>query len=304
MLDRVRLSLFCPNCLPGYHLPMFGALETGLFADYNLVVEVLDAPGPPGTTNPMRVVNGGAEFCLTGVSYFLMAQAARGDHFPARFIAIVHQRSPIGVLALTSSDIRAPEDLPGRRLAWTERKAWSVRECQAALTERGLGSPRLIDVDHAGIPTDLLEGEVEIVSCFVDTLTRVRKESGRNVRAIRLGGETYASGLVAADHVPTDVARRMAAAVADAYDLQRRDPEAGVAVFCARFPETSPADARESWSLVEPYAFTGPPTGSMDHTRWHETLEWLTRAHGFRPPEPSTVYRTELVATPGFRNVS
>lgn len=271
-------------------------MASGLFADYDLVVEILDPPPPPGTTNAQRVANGGADFCLTGVTYFLAAQKEAGDHFPARFVSVIHQRSPLGAIVAESSGIRAPADLAGRRLGRTELTGWQADELVEALADRGVGAPICVDLGPVKGPDALGRGDIDIVATFVDATSRVRAKGGLPVRAVHVGGDIYASGLVAADHLPTELVERMRAAVGAAFQAQRDDPEAGIADFCQRFPEAEPAHARESWALLEPYAFADGMVGAMDVARWESTIDWLARVHWLPPVAPERVYRPDLAA--------
>lgn len=47
-----------------------------MFAEHDLAVEFLDPP-PGGRAATLRVASGGADFCLTGVTYYLFAIGRR-----------------------------------------------------------------------------------------------------------------------------------------------------------------------------------------------------------------------------------
>jgi len=292
--DRVRLSLFCPSCLPGYHLPFFTGVASGVFAEHGLVVDILDPPPPPGSTNAHRVATGGAEFGLTGVTYFLFARKEAGGRLPARFVAVIHQRSPLGAIVAEDSDIGVPEDLPGRRMGRGELTGWLADECGQALADRGLGPPAYVELPHGDAPYALGRGEVDVCATMVDTLNGIAVKGGLPVRGIGLGPDIYSSGLIAADSVPDDVVGRMRAAVAAAFAAQQADPESAVAEFCERFPDVQPRLARAGWDLLQPYAACEAGIGAMDRGRWHDTIEWIGRAHGLRPVDADEVYRPDL----------
>lgn len=294
MADRVRLSLFCPACLPGYHLPFFTGVATGVFADHDLIVDILDPPPPPGSTNTHRVAEGGAEFGLTGVSYFLFAQKEAGERLPARFVSVIHQRSPLGAIVAADSDIWSITDLPGRRMGRGELTGWLADECGQVLADRGLGAPDYVDLAYGDAPYALGRGEVDVCATMVDTMNGVANKGGLEVRGIALGLDVYSSGLIAADTVPTDVVRRMRAALAAAFEVQRADPDSAIGEFCARFPDVPPWVARGGWDLLQPYAASEAGTGSMDPSRWQATIDWVSGAHGLPPVEAHRVYRPEF----------
>jgi NitT/TauT family transport system substrate-binding protein len=286
----VRLSFYCTTCLPGYHLPYLAAAASGLFADFGFDVELLDPEGGPA--NVQRVADGGADFCLTSVAHYLNARARYGD-LPARFAAIVVQRSPMAALVAAGSSIATPADLSGRRLGGPAAGGM-VLEYQAALDRLGLGRSELVDLDYREAWTALAEGRVDAVADYVDIQPRLQRLSGIDVRAVPFGLDVYSSGLVAADRLPDERVTDMRAALVAALEAQRAAPEAGVDALVRRYPEIEPAAALEGWSLVEPYIFTDVPAGSMDPERWADTVAFSASAHGIAAPDPQSVYRPEL----------
>lgn len=241
------------------------------------------------------MASGGADFCLTGVTYYLFARRQAGSGLGARFVAVVHQRSPLAGVVAAESDIVRPSDLAGRRLARSAATGWLPDELVACLAERGIAPPEIVPVGYGEPPRALGLGTVDVMATFLDTTTQQQPTSGISTRAIHVGHEIYASGLVAADRVPGDVVSRMVLAVRAGFERQQREPSAGIDEFCRRFPATSPVRARETWDLLAPFVFTGPPVGSMDDGRWTETLAWLAGVHGLAVPSPSTVRRQPYV---------
>lgn len=253
-------------------------------------MEILDpAPGPD---NVKRVSGGGADFCLTSVSHYLVARGEEAD-LAARFVAIVVQRSPMAALVPTESPLREPSDLPGCRVG-AALDSRLVAEFQAGLSHLGLGPSLVVPVRYPDAPLVLARGEVDALPDFVDLLPRVRRQAVIGVRAVPLGLEVYASGLVAADRLSLDLVRSMRAAVSAALQRQRQDPEAGVAELRRRYPQVDVAEALEGWSLVEPNIFTGVEPGSMEVPRWQATITYLSAAHRL-PARAETFYRPELV---------
>src|SRR5262249_11512975 len=112
-MDSVRLSFYCPGCEPGYHMPYLRAAENGVFAEHGLDVELVQ-PAPEGA-NSMRVADGGADFCLTSVAYFVTARARRPD-LPARFAAVITQRNPMAAVVLEGSPIGGVDELRDARV--------------------------------------------------------------------------------------------------------------------------------------------------------------------------------------------
>jgi NitT/TauT family transport system substrate-binding protein len=263
-------------------------------AEYGLDVEILDpAPGPE---NVRRVANGGADFCLTSVTHYLRARAQSGA-LVARFVAVVVQRSPMAGIVVADSPLTSPADLAGKRVGGPPDSAL-VAEYRAGLSSLGLAPPTVVPVDYGLAPAALGRREIDAVPDFADLVPRTRRQAGVPVRAVPLGVEVYASGLVAADRVPDNLVASMRVALTESLLRQRANPTAGLDELRARYPEVDPADAVEGWRLVEPNIFTGVEPGSMEAERWRHTIAWTAAAHGVVAPPPETVYRPELALAP------
>ncbi len=247
----------------------------------------------PGPENVEQEASGAFDFCLTSVSHFLHAQQRRP--LPARFVAVVVQRSPIAGLVAADSDLRSPADLCGRRLG-APVDGELLAEYQAGLADRGLPASMLVPTSYEEAPAALGRGEIDIVPDFVDLVPRTRRQAGVPVRAVAVGPEAYASGLVAGDSLTFDVVVQMRTAILAALQRQRSDPGWGLSALCDRYPGVDPAGALEGWRLVEPNIFTDLGLGSMESARWGFTLDHLSRAHGLAPSPAETVYRSEFLS--------
>jgi len=247
-----------------------------------------------------RVADGEVDFCLTSVNHYLRARAQYGD-LAARFVAVVVQRSPMAGMVAADSDIATAADLTGRRVAGAADEKL-VAEYEAALAARGLGPSVMVPVAYEVAPAALGRGEVDVVPDFADLVPRIRRQAGVPVRAVPIGHEVYASGLVAGDRLPDDLVERMRRALGAALRLQRDEPEAGLDALAERYPGVDRADALEGWSLVMPNIFTGAAPGSMDPVRWQETIGHACTTHGLPVPAPETVYRlapVTMASAPG-----
>lgn len=267
----------------------------GLFAEHGLDVEVLDPSGGPD--NVVRVGQGGPDFALTSVQHYLTARDSHGE-VGARFVAMIVQRSPVGALVPVSSGRSRPEDLAGCRLGADPANP-QVSELLATLAYRGIAAPVVVEMDGAEARAALGRGEVDAIVALVDALPRRRRQAGVDLRAVRVGrDDVYGSGLVAADSASDTLVRQVRAAVAAALEAQRRQPDAGLDAMSERYTDDLREDAPESWDILEDLVFTGVPVGTMDEAQWRTTLEFLCAARDLTVPEPSSVYRPELVGAP------
>ena len=237
-------------------------------------MEILDPAGGPH--NVLRVAAGEADFCLTSVAHYLTARAESAD-IPARFVAVVSQRSPMAGIVAADSGISEPRHLARCRVGGPP-DGRLLAEYRAALRRLGVPPSELVPMPYEDAPAALGRGEIEVVPDFADLLPRVRRQAGIPVRAVAFRTDVYASGLVAADRLPLETVARMRDAVVAALEEQRRDPHWGLDALLARHPDVDPADALEGWRLAEPIIFTGAQPGSMEPHRWEEAFAYTSAA--------------------------
>ena len=253
-------------------------------------MEVLEPAGGPD--NVLRVAAGDTDFCLTSVAHYLTARA-EGAEIPARFVAVVSQRSPMAGIVAADSDISEPRHLSRCRVGGPP-DGGLLAEYRAALSHLGLPPSELVPMPYEDAPAALGRGEIEVVPDFADLLPRVRRQAGIPVRAVAFQTDVYASGLVAADRLPLESVARMRDAVVAALEHQQRDPHWGLDALLARHPDVEQADALEGWSLAEPIIFTGMQPGSMEPHRWEETVAFASAALGVPSVPGYSVFRPEF----------
>lgn len=309
-MERMRLMCWCTSCVGGAHLPAFAAAEGGLFAEQGIEVEFVSAPAAPDWTlrgfgsRLNAVAAGDADFALTSVAYLASAQREAGGYFPARFAAVSHQRNPIAAVVRDDSDLQDPADLPSARAArWC--MPWFTQEYAGALAYMGLGatvvgSSEGVDLETlGGMNRALGGGGIDVIPVWMDMTPYHREarftDAGFPTRVIPLDVEVYTTGLLAADRLPLELVTRMRDAFVAGYELQREDPEPGIAAFRRRFPTISDEHLRANWALFEPYAFDGVPPGSMDAERWQATIGYTASTHGLPSFPAESLYRPELL---------
>ena len=290
-MDRVRLSFYCPGCEPGYHMPYLRAAADGVFAAYGLDVELMEPAG--GHDNILRVADGGADFCLTSLEYFVEA-CARRDRVRARFVAVITQHSPIAGIVLMDSEVLVPQDLAHKRVGGPPDDGL-VAQYEAALAHLEIDAAVHIPMEFEATRSALRRGDIDVIADFVDLTPQIRRVAGR-VRAIPLAIDVYASGLVAADRLDLDLVTRVRDAVVDALKRHRAAPEQSLNALLDRYPSVDPADALESWTLIEPYIFTSAAApGSMREQVWRRSIGYTCSVHRRPVPPLEWVYRAELV---------
>ncbi len=256
-------------------------------------MEILDSF--PGTDNVTAVAAGEVDFCITSVSYYLHARAEVGD-LAARFVGVVYARSPMAAIMRAGSPWGAAADLGRCRVGGSPEDRLVV-EYQAALAARGVAPSTVVPLAYEAAPGALGRGKIDAVADFADLVPRVRRQAGTAVRAVRIGLDHYANGLLAGDHVPDETAAAMYGAVWAALARQRQYPEAGLGQLVDRYPSVEPADVLEGWALAEPSIFAVENPGSMTAPGWAATVAHCCATHGLPAQDPESVYRPAL-ATP------
>jgi ABC-type nitrate/sulfonate/bicarbonate transport system substrate-binding protein len=295
-MTRVRLMTWCERSVGGMHLPAFAAAESGLFAEHGLDVELVPSSGLSS------VPAGVADFALTSALHVLHAQAGAAEVLPLRFVAAFHQRNPIAGVVREDSGRRTPADLPGARAArWSI--PWYAQEYAGVLVHMGYEPPRIVEtpgsLDHA-----LGSGTVDVLPMWMDQTMpshgqgMVLHHAGEiyAIRTIALDIPVYSTGLVAADRMPEHVVLAMRDAIAAGHELQREQPELGIAAFRRCFPEISAQEVRTGWELYEPYAFDGVRPGSMNADRWRDTIRHISQTHDLPGLDEEQLVRPEALA--------
>lgn len=241
------------------------------------------------------LAGGGAELALGSVHYLLAARARAGRPVAARFVAVLHQRSPLAAFVPVGSPRRVPADLAGARVACSTAP-WFDAEYRAGLADRGVGPCVHVGPDALGRRPSLARGEVDVVGSWEEAVAVIRQRAGIPVRAIPFGPEIYTTGLLAADRVGAGVVDRAVRAFASALADQRAAPGAGVAELRRRFPDVDAGRVAEEWSVLERYLFGPDRPGTMRADRWDATLDHAARVHGFPPAGVAGVCREELLA--------
>lgn len=248
----------------------------------------------PREANIERVADGDAEFCITSVKHYLSARALLGE-VPARFVAVIGQRSTIGCLVPWDSTAREAADLAGSRLGG-DPDSPLVQSFQAGLRWLGYETAELVASDDPA--QALARGEAEVIAATVDTVRRNERRSGLRLRAIPLNVDIYMSGLVAADDVPAHFVRRLVSGIRSALQQQRENPKAGLSQLLGRHPEVDAEDAVEGWSAVEPFIFTDVPLLSMTAAGWQRAVSHISEAHDLPNIDVESVYRPEFLRAP------
>lgn len=286
------------------NLPLFGAQASGLFADHGLDVELVGpaprAPAPNGRHAPAGGEPAPPDFAVTAVQSAVGARVRRPHDRHPRFVAVVHQRSPLAAFVPIDSPLRWPSDLAGAKVA-ASTAPWFDLEFRAGLEALGLGPPVVVPARADGRRLSLADGAVEVIGSWDEAIAVLRRRAGVPVRSIPFGPQVYTTGVVAQDHVSGDVVARMVEALRDAFEQQRSNPELGLDDLCRRYHGVDRAGALEEWAVLDDYVFgTGQPLAMTDH-QWEATVAHAVRTYGLTPVAVGEWCREELVGAMSLR---
>lgn len=296
--------------MPGYHLPYFAAIDAGVFQRHGLDVDILDLA--PGVANIQRVAQGGADFGLTSVAYYLQAWAAQKD-VAARFVFMLPQRAHMAAFVVEGRPLptgripQHPRDLAGARIGGEPQSGFVKSYLGFAQRVVGLSDTSVQAMSYTEAMTSLGTGTFDIFADYIDLLPRLRRKNpGVPIRTFHFadyGLSTYGSGLIASQHViqeRPEVVQRMVGALREALLLTREKPEVGLGGLLSRFPDTEADFALEGWHesarLIFGWEAATHGPGWFDAEMWRNTLRYEAAVQGLPLPPLERTYDTQFVA--------
>ena len=218
-----------------YHSVFYIALNRGFYSDVGLNVTIGQGKGSATTA---QVVGSGSEtFGLMDMSTMMLAI---GSGAPLKAIGGLIQRSPEAVIFLSSTNIKTPKDLEGKRWGYTAGSSGeTIFTLFAAKT--GVDDSKLvrITVDAGAKLTFLLAGRVDFVTDWgasVNPLIVAQGKSPGNLVYADYGVHFNASSLATTTTMlatKPEVVRGFVAATVKGIEEAMKNPEAAVDALIA-----------------------------------------------------------------------
>jgi PAS domain S-box-containing protein len=240
-LERVVLQLSYTHQFQfaGY----YAAQAQGFFAAEGLEVELCE--GDAKRRPYSELAAGRAQYGIGSATYLL----DRLNGAPLVLVSSVYQHSLLALMVLADSDIRAPEDLRGKRVA--AGTAGRYPEIAAMFTAEGLPPDAYIRVEDKHGVDEIVTGEADAQAVFITDLPYDMQQSGIAVRLIRpadYGVDFYGDGLFTTETELAQHPKRVAAmrrAVLRGWQYALEHPEELVDYIVANFPERPAKVTRE-----------------------------------------------------------
>lgn len=272
----VQLSWFHTVEFAGFYV----AQEQGYYAQENLTVELV--PGDYDTLPWQEVAEGRADFGISGGDSLLIA---RSEGQPLRAIATIFRHSPVAFMALTSSGIRTPQDMVGKRVGIISPSMDNANDVQLLAMLHQLGfdvsQMELVVIEDYSVDS-LTSGAMDVTSTFATNEPVGAELEGVNVNLIfpsDYGVTMYANVIVARDQTieeqPELVARFLHATMRG-YEYAIQHPDE-VADLVLQYDSSLDREFQlASMQAQIPLIDTGDaPLGRMDAAVWESTQEIL-----------------------------
>ncbi|HEY8474853.1 MAG TPA: ABC transporter substrate-binding protein [Natronosporangium sp.] len=265
--DSVTLRLdFLPS---GYHAPFVWAEQSGIYADSDVDLTVVDGTGSAVTAQ--RVASGAEAYGFVdmGTAMQLIDQGA-----PIRAISVIVQRSPLSLLSLTSSGIDEPADLVGKRIGQVGDGA---NAAMLPVFLRAAGVPvdgvQPVNVPGPSLPQAVVDGDVDAMIGILNFhLAILEHELGADISRLDIadyGVNVLSFALITNEteiEQNPDRVRSVVSATVEAWTSVVADPEPALAALQEAYPDLNPEVARDQLAttitLLHTPATEGMPIGT------------------------------------------
>lgn len=211
------------------------AQQNGWWSDAGLQVQLMQG-GPNAPVEP-PVVAGTA---LVGISAADYAAAAVAQGAPFRIIGVAMQKNPFVIASLADKPIRAPADLPGKRIGMAVANT-PVLQALCALNGIDPASVQIVPTQYSAQP--LIAGEVDGLLCWETDLPVAMAIHGIKAHTMLLADHGYAVHSQTYIATEDSLANRRADLVAlmagelRGWDAYRKDTRAAAELTVRMFPD-------------------------------------------------------------------
>lgn len=273
----------------------YAANQMGYYAAEGLAVSFIE--GGPNISNPSSVLDGRAQFGVTGADELILTRA-QGQ--PLRALATIYRRSPVVYISLADSGITRPQDFAGK----TIRVAPNLIASLHAMTAKvGLSPDQYTEVTLPSDVAAFATGEVPVWGGFIDGLAVSTQQAGYKINIIYpddYGVHFYGHTIFAADDFIAqnpDLVLRFLRATLQGWDYIIQNPEQNGELVAVYNPKADIALENIRMNVMMPLVNTGENyVGWMKAEVW-AGMEQTLREQGVltQPLDVTQVYTLQFL---------
>jgi NitT/TauT family transport system substrate-binding protein len=243
------------------------AESMGFFARERLKVAI--KPGQAGEFNLQQLRGGQAEFVTIDYAGAVV-RAGTGKLADVRCIAVLQSRTTIALMALESSGIRSPRDLPGKTIGYpagaVTRTLFPAYARVAGLDEQQIRSVKWQEAQGGNLAQLLAARRVDLIGQFVPAAPTISTAAnGAPVTVLPYGdmlGDLYGTVLVTRVGMDPDLQRRFTRALFQGLRYAVDHPDEAGQILHSAVPTVTAEGAAAELRLLKPYV--GSPQASPE----------------------------------------
>ena len=229
------------------------------------------------------------------------AMQLRSKGAPVKIIAPILQTNGFAIISLEESNIRAPRDMIGKRVAVQPGTAQTtLLDAIFAANAIDKAQVQIVNIDPAALVGALLEKRVDAILAGADFQSVQMRDRGFKIHDIfyrDVGVPTVGLSLIARDdrlRGDSDLYRRFVAASLQGWDEARKDPDAASAAVSEMFPSANKDQIRKQLAvnLTLLCAPGATALGKVPEANWHKTFELMTQYLQLPKEKPVEDYYT------------
>jgi NitT/TauT family transport system substrate-binding protein len=297
LLEKITFLLdFTPY---GKHAPFFAALDKGFWKDAGFDATIVKGEGSATTISAYAA--GVVDFAFADTPTLILA---RSKGVLVKVAGIIHDRSLYAFGTLEENNIKAPQDLKGKRIGSSVGDAARVMfPAFAKLNGMDPGSVRWVDMTPPARAASLVLGQVDAVTLFLSespTFAAKSKEAGKHWRVFpyaEYGLDLYSAGLLVRDDLianQPDRVKRFVESTMKAWAWSVENPRDALASFLKHNPAVDPDQAREHFRIAIKHLMTDTAgregIGYIDAEKMKRTVEFVSQYFDVKGVSADDVY--------------
>nr|WP_237773228.1 ABC transporter substrate-binding protein [Streptomyces luteocolor] len=295
-LDKVTLTL---NWYPyGEHAPFYYGKKQKIFEKHGIDLEIRAGQGSQKTVQATGA--GQTDFGWADTPALL---AGVDQGVKVKSLGVFLQTTPASVQSFTAEGVGSPEDLKGKTVAGTAGDALT-KTFPIFLQKNGMdvSDVDIQNTDPAGKIAAVISGRTDALLGYAsDQGPTMRNKAKKDVSYLRFsehGLNFYSNGLIAGAKTLQgrgDLAKRMTAAVSDAWAAAEKRPGPAVAAMEGASEQLPPKDVLSeqfttTLTLLHTDATEGKAPGANTEADWKQTIDVFAEAGMVKSPKSVSEY--------------